>query len=619
MTPSQTIDPALPVRDILARSPHLASALAAHGLDSCCGGVHPLIDACRAKGVRLDEVLADLESAHRAAEAYSIVPPTMSIREMTPALSGHAPGARALRPRRLRRRGWPRRAARLVRDGPPAPPRRLPAGRESGCCERRRGEPSPDAAARRAAASPFSPHFIIGSLFLTLTLGATTGMINLLRIAAGGEVPIDHRQIHGHTQVLGFAALFLMGIAYHALPRILGVGARGMADKRAVRAGFWLMFGGRPPPQCRPAHGAGTVGPAALARVGGDGARSRPSFFVRFVFRLIRCVREGKYDARDPLIRFVRFGTLYFAVAMVFVGAQGLWLAGNADSVLPASLNEPFYFAALYGFLLAWIYGFGDRIVSLFLGVGPAVRGTAAAALAAQAAGVVLAVLSWLPALPNAAALALRDAGLSLAALSALVYLAGNGFLWRRSSLPMLRTPGNPGFAIRAAFGMPRPLGGPAARRRGPESADPHARAEPLVGRRGAARVHDRIPHPSDRRDELPDPSGVLRKDALVPAAGPRHVRAASAGSGDAASAVSGGLPAALLRARLLHGDSRRARAGAVRLQPRPHDARTARPRDTDGAGRSSVALRVHAAGAIIRGCRRGRPFPFPPFRSWLR
>jgi len=85
--------------------------------------------------------------------------------------------------------------------------------------------------------------------------------------------------------------------------------------------------------------------------------------------------------------------------------------------------------------------------------VGPAVRGTAAGALAAQAAGVVLAVLSWLPVLPNGVALVLRDAGLALAALSAIVYLAGNGFLWRRSSLPMLRTPGNPGFAIRAAFG----------------------------------------------------------------------------------------------------------------------------------------------------------------------
>jgi hypothetical protein len=51
--------------------------------------------------------------------------------------------------------------------------------------------PSPATAPPRA----FSRHFLLGSLLLTLTLGATTGMINLLRIAAGAEVPISHRQI----------------------------------------------------------------------------------------------------------------------------------------------------------------------------------------------------------------------------------------------------------------------------------------------------------------------------------------------------------------------------------------------------------------------------------------
>src|SRR5206468_7770468 len=38
-------------------------------------------------------------------------------------------------------------------------------------------------------------------------------------------------------------------------------------------------------------------------------------------------------------------------------------------------------------------------------------------------------------------------------ALSALLYLGGNGFLWRRAAFPMLRTPGAPTAAIRLAFG----------------------------------------------------------------------------------------------------------------------------------------------------------------------
>jgi uncharacterized protein involved in response to NO len=445
------IDPKLPVRDLLARHPHLASALAARGLDTCCGGLHPLADACRAKSVPLEEVLTDLQSAHRAAETHSIVPPTMAIREMT----RRYPATRPV----LERYGLGDCGG---TDGPEEPlawfatVHRLPL--EDFLRDVRAAAVTDAASARNAsapeapAARPFSPHFIIGSLFLTLTLGATMGMINLLRIAAGGDVPIDHRQIHGHTQVLGFATLFLMGIAYHALPRILGVGARGMAKKGAVRAGFWLMFVGvllRNAGQPFGLHPAGRLLSLASAAM----ELASAALFVRFVIGLLRAVREGKYDRRDPLLRFLRAGTAYFALAMAFVAAQGLWLAGNMDSVLPAALNEPFYFASLYGFLLAWIYGFGNRVVGMFLGVGPASPGSVTAALAAQAAGVGLAVVSWLPSLPGGVALGLRDAGLALAALSALAYLAGNGFLWRRSVLPALRTPGNPTFAIRAAFG----------------------------------------------------------------------------------------------------------------------------------------------------------------------
>src|SRR5262245_23807371 len=448
MSDSRLIDPTLPVREILARRPHLASALAAHGLDSCCGGQHPLADACRAKGVPLDEVLTDLESAHRAAESHSIVPPTMSIRDLTRRFPSTRP---VLERYGLGDCGGP--------DGPDEPlawfatVHRLPL--DDFLRDVRAAAVSDAATTPRPAATPatgaFSPHFVIGSLFLTLTLGATTGMINLLRIAAGGEVPIDHRQIHGHTQVLGFATLFLMGIAYHALPRILGVGARGMADPRAVRVSFWLMFLGvilRNAGQPMGLHAWGRL--ASLASAGMELASAL--IFVRFVFRLIQCVREGKYDRRDPLLAFVRYGTLSLALAMAFVGAQALWLAGHMDTVLPASLNEPFYFAAIYGFLLAWIYGFGHRIVSLFLGLGTSRRGTPEAALIAQIAGVILAVVSWLPALPNGAALVLRDAGLLLVSLSRVVSLAGNAFHCRSSSLHMLRAPGTAGFAIRAAF-----------------------------------------------------------------------------------------------------------------------------------------------------------------------
>jgi hypothetical protein len=438
------IDPQLPVRDLLARMPHLRSSLASRGLDACCGGEHPLAVACASRGVSLPEVVADLESAHRAVESNAIVPPTMSIREIRRRFPGTAP---VFERYGLGDCGGP--------DGPEEPVawfatvHHVPLEdflrdlREAAVRDSAAAPPAPAASAR-----PFSPHFILGSLFLTLTLGATTGMVNLLRIAAGGDVPISHRQIHGHTQVLGFAALFLMGIAYHALPRILGIGSRTPASARTV---FWLMFGGvilrnvGQPLGFYPVGRLISLVSAAMEVAGG-------TLFVVFVVGLSALLRRGKYDEKDPIVRFVRLGTAFFAVALALVGVQGVWLAGNPEAALPVALTEPFYFVALYGFLLAWIYGFGNRVVALFLGVGPARRRTPELTLAAQAAAIAIYGAGWLPFVGTATGQALRDAGLAFASLSAVFYLAGNGFLWRRSKFPALAAPGSPTFAIRAAF-----------------------------------------------------------------------------------------------------------------------------------------------------------------------
>jgi hypothetical protein len=448
MNDATRIDPKLPVRELLALHPGLGPVLAAHGLDTCCGGMHPLKDACRAKGVPLADLLPELESARSSStpSAEDLVPPTMSIREMR----RRFPGTRPV----LERHGLGDCGG---EDGPDEPVawfatvHRLPLDAllrdlRAAAVEDAAASPLPPAP---KPATPFSPHFIVGSLFLTLTLGATTGMINLLRIAGGGDVPIDHRQIHGHTQILGFAGLFLMGIAYHALPRILGIGSA--RPGKAVRAGFWLMFLGVMLRNAGQLFGAYPMG-RLISLASGAMELASGVLFAGFVFGLLRKVREGKYDRRDPLLLFVRAGTIYFLGAVAFVAAQSLWLAGHVDTVLPAALNEPFYFAALYGFLLAWIYGFGHRIVSLFLGVGPARRGASEAALYSQGGGVVLFLASYLPPLSDSAALWLRDGGLALAALSAAIFLGGNGFLWRRASLPMMRPPGSPTIAIRCAF-----------------------------------------------------------------------------------------------------------------------------------------------------------------------
>ena len=440
-------DPSERIADLLARTSVARSVLAAYGLDTCCGGVHSLAEACRARGVSLDAVLEDLASAHRAAEAVSIVPPTMTVRELlrrypatAPVLARHGLGDCGGSEGPEEPLAWFATVHRIPLDGFLRELREVAS----------RSGPAVPIAPAESPAKAFAPHFILGSLLLTLTLGATTGAINLLRIAAGGDVPISHRQIHGHTQVLGFAALFLMGIAFHALPRILGI----PSPRRAPEAlpVFWAMFAGvvlrnvGQPFNVLPFGRLLSLASSVLEAVGA-------ALFAAFVFRTLSRARGGKYGPDDPILRFLRTGTVFFVAAVAIDLAQGIWLAGHFETALPVSLTESFYFASLYGFLLAWIYGFGNRVVSLFLGVGPAAPRSPGITLALLRASVPLALASYAPGLPLAAALVLRDAGLAAAALSALVFLAGHGFLHRRPEQPALRTPGAPTVAIRAAFG----------------------------------------------------------------------------------------------------------------------------------------------------------------------
>ena len=527
---------------------------------------------------------------------------------MTRALPGDPAGARALRPRRLRR----------TTDGPDEPlawfatVHRLPLDdflrdvREAAVKDAAAAPPDP-----AKTPSLFSPHFVVGSLFLTLTLGATTGMINLLRIAAGGDVPIDHRQIHGHTQVLGFAALFLMGIAYHALPADPRRRRPSPRPHRA-RSSFWLMFVGVAAAQRRPAFRPPPCGPARSRSSRAAMELASGLLFVRFVFALLARVRGRQVRPQGPAppLRAARAPSVSWPRSLLGA-AQGLWLAGNIDTVLPAALNESFYFVALYGFLLAWIYGFGHRHRVALPRRGPGRRAARpkppwrrrwpASALAARVLG------------PGRSgrrrARPARRGARAGRALGARLSSRGNGFLWRRSDLPMLRTPGNPDRRHPRRLRVPRPLGGARARGRPPHAHDAACRPRTSGGPtpRGTCFTIGfltlLIVGMSFRI--LPVFSG---KDPLVAAIGPRDLRPAPARRGDAPAPVPGGLPAGLLPDRLVHGNPRRARARALPLQPRAHDARASRAGDAPAA-----AARARRASSRRFRCDNPRVPPRPP------
>ncbi len=54
---------AMPVRDVAARWPAALPVLGRHGLDTCCGGTHPLGMALTAHGLGVAQILEELRAA----------------------------------------------------------------------------------------------------------------------------------------------------------------------------------------------------------------------------------------------------------------------------------------------------------------------------------------------------------------------------------------------------------------------------------------------------------------------------------------------------------------------------------------------------------------------------
>src|SRR5450759_5973686 len=204
------------------------------------------------------------------------------------------------------------------------------------------------------------PSFVLSALTLAITLGVSTGGWAIWQMAfATGTVLPSHLQLHAHIQLLGFAGVFILGVALHALPRILGavppsrrvlftvlVGVGGGALLRA--------FGQPLAPWAAGRFLSLLSGALELAGVLAFAAWALPILAVRRSFG-------------DPLSLHVLLGSVWAALAAVLSGAQSLFLAGHAESQIPGGLVEPFYAIALYGFVLSYVLGFASRMVPAFL------------------------------------------------------------------------------------------------------------------------------------------------------------------------------------------------------------------------------------------------------------
>jgi len=205
--------------------------------------------------------------------------------------------------------------------------------------------------------------FLKTAVALTFLLGLPLGLAAPLRLAlgdGGGSFWSSHVQAHGQAQVLGWVGLFIMGVAYHVLPRFK---MRPLALPGLVLPSFAMMLAGvllrllSQPLAGHPALDGLLVLSAAL---GGEVA------FALVVLSTLRAApRRETYD-------------FYVATAAVWLLIQGVMnlalvvsLVLDGGQAIPQERIEPLLYLQLYGFAATFILGVSLRTLPLFLNLRP--------------------------------------------------------------------------------------------------------------------------------------------------------------------------------------------------------------------------------------------------------
>lgn len=243
--------------------------------------------------------------------------------------------------------------------------------------------------------------FLVASLLFGV-LGGFSLATSLPVEALAGSLDVSwvaHAQVHGHLQVVGFATLFVVGMALKLAPRF---GGQAVSPPGAERWLLWVLVAGL----LGRAFGQplADVGPFGVLTLAGAALESAGAgvFLVMVITALSGALRD-----RQP------FAMLIVGAAFAFLlqGVLGLWwlseMVADRRTILGTLENAVLLHLQFFGVLLPAILGVGMRSFPTFFGrkppgalAGGLVAGTALAGIGLWTAGGVLTVVrpgDWWP------------------------------------------------------------------------------------------------------------------------------------------------------------------------------------------------------------------------------
>jgi hypothetical protein len=285
------------------------------------------------------------------------------------------------------------------------------------------------------------------SLAIAILGGFPLGI--LAALGGGRDVGLGFRwpavvQGHAHLQLVGFVGLFIVGMAYHILPRFKGTALAlprlALPSIVLLAAGSVLRVVAQPWADAEPF--------AALLVLSGVLELSGAVVFTAIVIATMRGTPRKNYD------RYLIVGASWFVAASLANLILLIEVALERTTFVPASRSAPLLEMYLLGFISVFILGVSVRVLPHFLSLRPpAVRYLTPALFIFNAGLVVLVGAGWLDAYSSWS----RPQWLEAVAASALA-VAAVLFVWalnlhRRSVRePTGPPPGRHELLIRTAY-----------------------------------------------------------------------------------------------------------------------------------------------------------------------
>lgn len=248
------------------------------------------------------------------------------------------------------------------------------------------------AIARERALSRMLMTYILTGIVFMLLPGTFLGVWNLIsisRLQAAEAISPGWIQAHGHAQIFGWVATFILGIGFYSIPKLRKMKPFAMWRAWACWAAWTVGVLLRWAVTIWPWHWRLLLPGAAVLELA--------AFLLFFVtIGPAHSNTDGPKKPWEAWIYAVLAATCGLMLALVLQVLETATLARHANSAaFPHDFDQKYLVVSTWGFLVPMVWGFSARWLPVFLGLRPLRAWLLATAVLANTVGVIAALFGY--------------------------------------------------------------------------------------------------------------------------------------------------------------------------------------------------------------------------------